>query len=222
MSNNNPWTRDHTLQLWHVIVAALAVLVSVVVAITATRPDDAEGSSKDSPKPSTSTDSPSASTTPTRSATPRASESATPAERFSRTYGGKRLRITAPNDGGYKAAIDLDRPRVAKVLEEEWEDGSAARLGYDLAFDTYGTYGGLKSSMPWKQNSEAAAPKSPEACLEAARTSDDMTSLSPGYEMGSGDVLCIETSDGKVAQARLINFVEDPVSITLEVTLWTP
>ncbi|MGH3976351.1 MAG: hypothetical protein ACRDS9_23985 [Pseudonocardiaceae bacterium] len=222
MSNNNQWPREHKLQLWQVLVAIAAVIVPVVVTVILARTDDAEGSSEDNPTPSTSTGSPSTSTTPTDPATPTGSESATPAESFSQIYGGKRLRITAPNDGGYKAVVDLDGPRVAKVLEAEWEDGSAASLGYDLAFDTYGTYGALHSSVPWKRNSEAAAPKSPEACRGAARTSDDQASLFPGYELGSGDFLCIETSDGKVAQAKLINFVEDPVSVTLDVTLWTP
>jgi len=226
MSNNNPWTRDHKLQLWHVIVALLAAIVAVIVpvllALTA-RSDDAEGSPSGDPTPSASTGSP-ASTTTTDSATPTASESATPADQFSQIYSGKRLRITSPPHDWvgnlYMTAVDLDldHPKTVKVLETEWQDGSAAGLGYDLAFEWHGW---LFSSTPWKRNSKAAAPKDPEACLEAARTSEDPSDLS-AQELEPGAVLCIETSEGKVALARMLNYVENPTSVTFDVALWAP
>ena len=207
-------------------IGAGAVVLAAVITAAATMAADGDDPNGGTGEPASRSPSSGAGgqdppATPSPSETKSAPVPASPANQYTAVYSGKRIRVIAPGKAGslYMAVVDLDRPKVDVMLETEWEDGSAARLGYDLALDWRG---GLHSSGPWKRSSKAGAPRDPAACLEAARTADDGSYVLVD-ELASGDVLCIESSDGKVAQARFISFTPSdlqPVAVTFNVSLW--
>lgn len=135
---------------------------------------------------------------------------------FTPVYSKKRVTIHVAPDLN-TAVVDLDRPKTAVMLEEEWDDGTSARLGYD--FTLYGSHT-LYTAVPWKRSSAAGAPAEPAECLEAARAKTDTEDTwLAAEELVAGEVICFETSEGNVARATFLSYI-DSASATFEITSW--
>lgn len=203
-------------------IGAAAVVIAAVITATATIADGDDKRDTAQPEDTTSSVTPSAETDPDEatsepemSGDPSASASTKPdsGRVFAPLY-TKRVTLQVAADRNM-TVVDLDRPKTAAMLEDEWDDGTSARLGYD--FGLRGTHT-LYTAVPWKLSSAAGAPTRPAECLEAARTNMVDTWLA-AEALGAGEVICFETSDGNVARATFVNYV-DRVSTTFEITVW--
>lgn len=210
------WARDHKF-----LVGTAIALVSIFIAFLAWRlPVDpthnaaAEESPRSSASHSVDLDEPVVPSQPAEGESSSASTTLESDRVFTPLYVKKRVTILVAPDRNV-AVVDLDRPKTAVMLEDEWDDGTSARLGYD--FVLYGSHT-LYAAVPWKRSSAAGAPAGPAACLEAARANMEDTWLA-AEELVAGEIICFETSDGNIARAKFLSYI-DSVSATFEITGW--
>ena len=207
--------RKHTSAWIAAGAVTLAAVIGAFATIAASNDDSDDQSAPPTGAPTVEhTDGPSQdplSTPATPSTEPRK-----PADSFTPIYSDKRIKLVSD---GSMVVVDLDRAKVDTIMESEWEDGTAAVLGYDFGLQWRGS---IYSAVPWKLSSEALTPQEPSACLEAARAAvnnnDEWVSLI-GLELNSS--LCFETSEGRVARATILSYTEmDTTSLSIKVSVW--